>query len=48
MEYSLLSRMLGVIGATSLALDLVSDLRPTPAIPSRMLSFGSSQVENAM
>ena len=47
MGYSLLNRMLGVIGATSLALDSVSDPLLTPETLSKMLSFGSSQVENA-
>lgn len=37
---------LGEIGATLKAPDLVSDQQPTPVTHSRMLSSGSSQVEN--
>lgn len=48
MASSPLSRMLGVIGAMSRALDLVSDRLPIPEIPWQMLLFGLSQVVKVM
>lgn len=48
MEFSLQSRMPGVIGVTSSALVSASDLPPTQAIHSKMLSSGLSQAESVM
>ena len=47
MESNPLPSKHGVIGATSKALDSVFDLPPTLVTLLKMLSFGSSQVENA-